>query len=180
MPWTDITRAQHQPNGLRDASDMTDRSGRGLPGRCLRAVIWAPQRSGFAPSGADHTLHSVQRMPMAGTAEGVSAVLGGSKLFLCLARYRKWQGIVKTPVRQARRNLGRKPSPTAAAIDGQSADHPCGRLARLRHRQTHLRPQAAYRHRHRRFVACRPCPLPWRCAVTLLERVRLRFTCKTR
>ena len=46
-------------------------------------------RDGLAIGGERDPLYGLDRLSVAATSEGVSAVLDGSGLFLCLARYRK-------------------------------------------------------------------------------------------
>ena len=122
MPWTEITRAQYRRDGLRFASDMTDAEwaliARRLPPRRrlgrprktdLRKVVeamlyilatgcqWRALPSDFPPRS------TVQGYFYAWRDSGV------------------WRRIVSSLVRRARRALGRRPTPTAAVIDSQSA-----------------------------------------------------------
>jgi transposase len=122
MPWTEITRAQYRRDGLRFASDMTDAEwaliARRLPPRRrlgrprttdLRKVVeamlyilatgcqWRALPSDFPPRS------TVQGYFYAWRDTGV------------------WRRIVSALVRRARRALGRRPTPTAAVIDSQSA-----------------------------------------------------------
>jgi putative transposase len=60
-------------------------------------------------------------MPVAGTAEGVPPYSTVQGYFYAWRDTGRWQKIVRVLVRQARRKLGRKPRPTAAVIDSQSA-----------------------------------------------------------
>lgn len=121
MPWTEITRAQYQREGLRFASDMTDAEwaliARRLPARRrlgrprttdLRRIVeailyvlatgcqWRALPSDFPPRS---------------TVQGYFYTWRDTGL---------WQRIVTALVRRARRQLGRKPTPTAAIIDSQS------------------------------------------------------------
>ena len=122
MPWTEITRAQYLRNGLRYASDMTDAEwrliARKLPGRRrlgrprkvdLRKVIEAVL---FILSTGCQWRALPREFPPYSTVQGY---------FYAWRDTGRWQRIVKALVRQARRKLGRKPTPTAAVIDSQSA-----------------------------------------------------------
>src|SRR6202008_1224281 len=54
------------------------------------AASFGPAKGGgLAQRSAGDPLHFVQRMSVAGTAEGISPIFDGSGLFLCWARYRK-------------------------------------------------------------------------------------------
>jgi len=122
MPWTETTRADYRRDGLRYASDFTDAEWalivRLLPHRRrlgrprttdLRRVVeaisyvlatgcqWRALPSDFPPRS------TVQGYFYAWRDTGV------------------WRRIVSKLVQRARRALGRKPTPTAAIIDSQSA-----------------------------------------------------------
>jgi putative transposase len=122
MPWTEITRAHYQRDGLRYASDFTDAEwaliARLLPHRRrlgrprttdLRRIVeailyvlatgcqWRALPSDFPPRS---------------TVQGYFYAWRDTGL---------WRRIVSKLVRRARRALGRKPTPTAAIIDSQSA-----------------------------------------------------------
>lgn len=124
MPWTEITRAQYLRNGLRYASDMTDAEwrliARKLPGRRrlgrprkvdLRKVIEAVL---FILSTGCQWRALPREFPPYSTVQGY---------FYAWRDTGRWHRIVKALVRQARRKrkLGRKPTPTAAVVDSQSA-----------------------------------------------------------
>ncbi|MGY3533008.1 MULTISPECIES: IS5 family transposase [Bradyrhizobium] len=122
MPWTKITRAQYLRSGLRYASDMTDAEwrliARKLPGRRrlgrprtvdLRKVVEAIL---FILSTGCQWRALPREFPPYSTVQGY---------FYAWRDTRRWHRIVKALVRQARRKLGRKPTPTAAVIDSQSA-----------------------------------------------------------
>jgi transposase len=122
MPWTKITRAQYLRNGLRYASDMTDAEwrliARKLPGRRrlgrprkvdLRKVIEAVL---FILSTGCQWRALPREFPPYSTVQGY---------FYAWRDTGRWHRIVRALVRQARRKLGRKPTPTAAVIDSQSA-----------------------------------------------------------
>lgn len=122
MPWTKITRAQYLRSGLRYASDMTDAEwrliARKLPGRRrlgrprtvdLRKVVEAIL---FVLSTGCQWRALPREFPPYSTVQGY---------FYAWRDTRRWHRIVKALVRQARRKLGRKPTPTAAVIDSQSA-----------------------------------------------------------
>ncbi|MGY3223537.1 transposase [Bradyrhizobium sp. USDA 4512] len=147
MPWTKITREQYRRDDLRYASDMTDAewalirrllpraNRRGRPRKTeLRRVIEAIL---YIVSTGCQWRALPQEFPPYSTVQGY------------FYRWRdtgRWQRIVSVLVRRARKKLGRTPKPTAAVIDSQSAPTTqAGGPARLRCRQAHLRPQAAYR-----------------------------------
>jgi len=122
MPWTKITRAQYLRNGLRYASDMTDAEwhliARKLPSRRrlgrprkvdLRNVVEAVL---FILSTGCQWRALPREFPPYSTVQGY---------FYAWRDTGRWHRIVKALVRQARRKLGRKPTPTAAVIDSQSA-----------------------------------------------------------
>ena len=122
MPWTKITRAQYLRNGLRYASDMTDAEwgliARKLPPRRrlgrprkvdLRKVVEAVL---FILSTGCQWRALPREFPPYSTVQGY---------FYAWRDTRRWHRIVRALVRQARRKLGRKPAPTAAVIDSQSA-----------------------------------------------------------
>lgn len=122
MPWTKITREQYQRNGLRYASDMTDAEWR------LIARKLPPRRRLGRPRKVD-----LRRV-----VEAILFILSSGCQWRALPRefppystvqsyfyaWRdtgRWLRIVRALVRQARRKLGGKPTPTAAIIDSQSA-----------------------------------------------------------
>jgi transposase len=121
MPWTEITRAQYQREGLRYASDMTDAEwaliARWLPPRRrlgrprevdLRKVLQAIL---YILSTGCQWRALPKEFPPYSTVQGY---------FYTWRDTGRWQKIVTALVRQARRKLGRKPRPTAAVIDSQS------------------------------------------------------------
>ncbi len=122
MPWTEITRVQYQRCGLRYASDMTDAEWalieRRLPPRRrlgrprevrLRRVVEAIL---FILSTGCQWRALPKEFPPYSTVQGY---------FYAWRDTGRWQKIVAALVRRARRKLGRKPKPTAAVIDSQSA-----------------------------------------------------------
>jgi putative transposase len=122
MPWTEITRAQYLRAGLRYASDMTDEEwrliARRLPRPCrlgrprrvdLRRVVEAIL---YILSSGCQWRALPREFPPYSTVQGY---------FYAWRDTGRWHRIVKTLVQQARRRLGRKPRPTAAIIDSQSA-----------------------------------------------------------
>ena len=122
MPWTETTRAQYLRNGLRYASDMTDAEwrliARRLPSRRrlgrprkvdLRRVVEAIL---FILSTGCQWRALPREFPPYSTVQGYFYAWRDTGL---------WQRIVRALVRRARRKLGRKPRPTAAIIDSQSA-----------------------------------------------------------
>lgn len=122
MPWTEITRGQYLRNGLRYASDMTDAEwrliARRLPRRHrlgrprkvdLRRVIEAIL---FILSTGCQWRALPREFPPYSTVQGY---------FYAWRDSGRWRRIVEALVCRARRDLGRKPVPTAAIIDSQSA-----------------------------------------------------------
>ena len=122
MPWTEITRAEYQRSGLRYASDLTDAEwaliARRLPrkrrlGRPrevdLRLVLQAIL---YILSTGCQWRALPKEFPPYSTVQSY---------FYAWRDTGRWQKIVSALVRQARRKLGHKPTPTAAVIDSQSA-----------------------------------------------------------
>jgi len=122
MPWTKITRIQYQRNGLRYASDLTDaewaliarkmprRQRRGRPRQVdLREVV---QAIFYILSSGCQWRALPSEFPPYSTVQGY---------FYAWRDSGRWHRIVRALVRQARRKLGRKPTPTAAVIDSQTA-----------------------------------------------------------
>jgi transposase len=181
MPWTKITRAQYLRNGLRYASDMTDAEwrliARKLPGRRrlgrprevdLRKVVEAIL---FILSTGCQWRSLPREFPPYSTVQGY---------FYAWRDSGRWHRIVRALVRQARRKLGHKPTPTAAVIDSQSASttqaggprgYDAGKriYGRKRHIVTDTNGLLLAVHVHPANVQdCHG-------AVPLLERLRLRF-----
>lgn len=122
MSWTEITREQYRRDGLRYASDMTDAewvlikrllpaaNHRGRPRTTdLRDVVEAIF---YILSTGCQWRALPHEFPPYSTVQGY---------FYAWRDTGRWQRIVRALVRQARRALGRKPKPTAAVIDSQSA-----------------------------------------------------------
>ena len=122
MPWTKITRIQYQRSGLRYASDLTDAEwaliAREMPQRRrlgrprqvdLREVV---QAIFYILSTGCQWRALPSEFPPYSTVQGY---------FYAWRDTGRWHRIVRVLVRQARRKLGRKPKPTAAVIDSQSA-----------------------------------------------------------
>lgn len=122
MPWTETTRAEYLRKGLRYASDMTDAEwrliARRLPPRRrlgrprevdLRKVVEAIL---FILSTGCQWRALPREFPPYSTVQGYFYAWRDTGL---------WQRMVRALVRKARRKLGRKPKPTAAVIDSQSA-----------------------------------------------------------
>lgn len=122
MPWTEITRTHYLRSGLRYASNMTDAEwrliARLLPSRRhlgrprtvdLRRVMEAIL---FILSTGCQWRALPHEFPARSTVQGY---------FYAWRDTGRWQSIVRALVRRARRKLGRKPRPTAAIIDSQSA-----------------------------------------------------------
>jgi transposase len=182
MPWTEITRAEYQRNGLRYASDMIDAE------RALIARRLPPRRRLSRPREVDlrKVLQAILYILSTGCQwralpkefPRYSKVQG---FFYGWRDTGRWQKIVTAVVRRAPRKLGRKPRPTAAVIDSQSASTtqaggPRGFDAGKRI----LRAQATYRHRHQWLllaVHVHPANVQdCHGAVPLLERLRRRFS----
>ncbi|ACE99624.1 transposase [Rhodopseudomonas sp. AAP120] len=121
MPWTKITRAQYRRDGLRYASDLTDaewaliarrmppRQRLGRPRRVdLRRVVEAIL---FIASTGCQWRALPKEFPPYSTVQGY---------FYSWRDSGRWQRIFAALVRRARRQLGHKPTPTAAVIDSQS------------------------------------------------------------
>lgn len=122
MSWTEITRVQYQRCGLRYASDMTDAEWalieRRLPARRrlgrprkvrLRRVVEAIL---FILSTGCQWRALPKEFPPYSTVQSY---------FYAWRDTGRWRKIVSALVRRARQKLGRKPKPTAAIIDSQSA-----------------------------------------------------------
>jgi putative transposase len=122
MPWTEITRTQYLRNGLRYASDMTDAEWqlivRRLPSRRhlgrprkveLRRIVEAIL---FIASTGCQWRALPHEFPPRSTVQGY---------FYAWRDTGRWHKIVRALVQLARRKLRRKPRPTAAIIDSQSA-----------------------------------------------------------
>ena len=122
MPWTKITRVKYQRNRLRYASDLTDREWalivRQMPPRQwlgrprtvdLREVV---QAIFYILSTGCQWRALPKEFPPYSTVQGY---------FYAWRDTGRWQRIVEVLVRRARRKLGRKPKPTAAVIDSQTA-----------------------------------------------------------
>jgi putative transposase len=127
MPWTEITRAQYRRDGLRFASDMTDAEW------ALIARRLPPRRRLGRPRKTD--LRKVVEAILYVLATGCqwralprdfpprSTVQG---YFYAWRDIGVWRRLVSALVRRARRALGRRPTPTAAVIDSQSASTQSG------------------------------------------------------
>ena len=122
MPWTEITRAEYQRNGLRYASDMTDAEW------ALIARRLPPRRRLGRPREVD--LRKVLQAILYILSTGCQwrALPKEFPPYSTVQRYfyawrdtGRWQKIVTALVRRARRKLGRKLGPTAAVVDSQSA-----------------------------------------------------------
>lgn len=122
MAWSEITRVQYQRDGLRYASDMTDaewqlivrrlpvRHRRGRPRKVdLREVVQAIL---YILSTGCQWRALPREFPPYSTVQGY---------FYAWRDSGRWQRIVATLVRQARKKLRRKATPGAAIIDSQSA-----------------------------------------------------------
>jgi transposase len=122
MPWTEITRSQYQRSGLRYASDLTDAEwaliARKMPRRRrlgrprqvdLREIV---QAIFYVLSTGCQWRALPSEFPPYSTVQGY---------FYAWRDNGRWHRIVRALVGQARRRLGRKPKPTVAIVDSQSA-----------------------------------------------------------
>ena len=122
MAWSKVTRGQYQRNGLRYASDMTDAEWRlimrRMPARHrhgrprevdLREVVQAIL---YILSTGCQWRALPHEFPPYSTVQSY---------FYAWRDSGRWQRIVAVLVRQARKKLRRKPMPSAAIIDSQSA-----------------------------------------------------------
>jgi transposase len=122
MPWTEITRAQYRRDGLRYASDMTDAEWALIARRLPRRRRLGRPRTTDLRRVVEAILYVLatgcqwralpRDFPPRSTVQGY---------FYAWRDIGWWQRIVTALVRCARRRLGRKPRPTAAIIDSQSA-----------------------------------------------------------
>ena len=122
MPWTKAARIQYQRRGLRYTSDLTDAEwaliARKMPPRRrlgrprevnLREIV---QAIFYILSSGCQWRALPKEFPPYSTVQGY---------FYAWRDTGRWQEIVEALVRKARRKLGRKPRPTAAVIDSQTA-----------------------------------------------------------
>ncbi|WP_201159872.1 IS5 family transposase [Rhodoplanes elegans] len=122
MPWTEITRAQYRRDGLRFASNPTDAEwaliARRLP---PRRRMGRPRTTGLrrvVEAILDVLSTGCQWRALPGDFPPRSTVQG---YFYAWRDTGWWRRIVTALVRLARRQLGCKPTPTAAIIDSRSA-----------------------------------------------------------
>jgi transposase len=122
MPWTETTRAQYQRDGLRFASDMTDAEwaliARRLPARRRLGRPRTTDLRRVVEAILYVLATGCQWRALPGDFPPRSTVQG---YFYTWRDTGLWQRIVTALVRRARRELGRRPTPTAAIIDSQSA-----------------------------------------------------------
>jgi putative transposase len=122
MPWTEISRAQYQREGLRFASDMTDAEwaliARRLPARRRLGRPRTTDLRRIVEAILYVLATGCQWRALPGDFPPRSTVQG---YFYTWRDTGVWQRIVTALVRRARRELGRKPAPTAAIIDSQTA-----------------------------------------------------------
>ncbi|HJQ23898.1 MAG TPA: IS5 family transposase [Blastocatellia bacterium] len=132
MPWTETTRGQYQRKGLRFASDMTDAEwaliARRLPARRRLGRPRTTDLRRVVEAILYVLTTGCQWRALPGDFPPRSTVQG---YFYTWRDTGLWQRIVSALVRRVRRSLGRKPTPTAAIIDSQSAPTteaggPCG------------------------------------------------------
>ena len=162
--WTEITRPKYDRGGLRYASDLTD-----AEWELVEPYLPPAADDGSARGGERNPVPAQERLSVASAAEGVSATLDRTAVFLCLA---------------GRRHMAADQSPSAdggapgRGARGQSLgrgdrqpvgeDHRKRRPARVRRGQEDQGPQAPHPHRHRRLAgrrrgSCRLNPGPrWR------------------
>ena len=122
MPWTETTRIKYLRNGLPYTSDLTDAEW------ALIARKMPPRRHRGRPREVD--LREVVRaiFYIASTGCQWRALPSEFPPYSTVQSYfydwrdtGRWHRIVRALVKRARRKLGRKPTPTAAVIDSQSA-----------------------------------------------------------
>lgn len=122
MPWTKITRIKYRRSGLRFAIDLTDAEW------ALIARKMPPRRRLGRPREVD--LREIVRAIFYIVSTGCQWRALPSEFppystvqsyFYAWRDTGRWHRIVRALVKQARRQLGRKPTPTAAVIDSQSA-----------------------------------------------------------
>jgi len=121
MAWTEITRAKYRRDGLRYASDMTDREwGLVEPFMPKRRRLGRPRRTDLR-AVVDAILYlassGVQWRALPKDFPPVSTVRG---YFYCWARDGTWLRINHALVMASRERDGRQASPTAGVIDSQS------------------------------------------------------------
>jgi putative transposase len=122
MSWTETTRRQHCRAGLRYASDLTAAEWRLIAGRLPRRRRRGRPRKVDLRRVGEAILFiawtGCQWRALPRDFPPYSTVQG---YFYAWRDSGRWQRITDALVRLARRRLGRKPSPTAAVIDSQSA-----------------------------------------------------------
>src|SRR3954465_8513997 len=122
MPWTKITRVDYQRSGLRYASDLTD-------AEWALIARWMPPRRRFGrPREVDlrEIVQAIFYILSSGCQwralpKGFPPYSTVQGYFYAWRDSGKWQEIADAMVRKTRRKLGRKPNPTAAVIDSQTA-----------------------------------------------------------
>ena len=127
MPWTKAARIQYQRSGLRYTSDLTDAEwaliARMMPPRRrlgrprevnLREIV---QAIFYILSSGCQWRALPKEFPPYSTVQGY---------FYAWRDIGVWRRLVSALVRRARRALGRRPTPTAAVIDSQSASTQSG------------------------------------------------------
>src|SRR4030095_3529152 len=121
MPWTKITRIQYQRSGLRYASDLTDAEWALIARKMPRRRRLGRPRQGDMREVVQAIFYVLSpRCPwraLRGPSRPYSPVQG---YFYAWRDTGRWHRIVRALVRQARRELGRKPTPTAALIHSQT------------------------------------------------------------
>ena len=122
MPWTEITREQYRRDGLRFASDLTDAEwaliARRLPPRHRLGRPRTTDLRRVVEAVLYVLATGCQWRALPGEFPPRSTVQG---YFYAWRDTGVWRRIVKALVQRARRAMGRKPTPTAAIIDSQSA-----------------------------------------------------------
>jgi len=121
MVWTKITRGQYLRDGLRYAGDMKDEEWRLIARRLPpRRRLSRPRKVDFR-NVIEAILYALSTGCQWRALPREFPPYSVQGYFYAWRDNGLWHKLVKVLVRYARRRLGRKPSPTAAIIDSQSA-----------------------------------------------------------